>query len=112
MRLPEPGSTVEQLVALLSSPDKFVRARAARMLVNKGPEAAGELSALLAMHTDPWYMVRVQVPRAAMHLRARPDQVEEILDRLMKDEDSIVRLYSQIAVEEVHGRRSIKLRPH
>ena len=86
--------SVDQLMQMLSSLDHFARAEAARQLCNMGKEAIMALPALLSLYDDPWYQVRIQVPRAIIHMEARPDEVAEVLNRLVDDEDETVRLYA------------------
>lgn len=89
--------SVERLMTMLSSPDHFDRAEAARQLCNMGKEAIMALPALLNLFKDPWYQVRIQVPRAIIRMQPRPEQVAEILSSLLDDEDETVRLYAREA---------------
>jgi hypothetical protein len=89
--------SVDQLIAMLSSLDHFERAEAARQLCNMGKEAIKALPTLLALHNDPWYQVRIQVPRAIIHIEACPDEAAEVLNSLVEDEDETVRLYAKEA---------------
>jgi HEAT repeat protein len=90
--------SVEQLVTMLSAPDHFDRAKAARLLCNRGKEAIRALPALLAMHSDPWYQVRIQVPRAIIHMGAGSAEAVEVLNKLLEDEDESVRLFAREAL--------------
>jgi HEAT repeat protein len=98
------GGSFDELVAMLSSPDHFDRAEAARLLVNMQNEALKALPALLALHNDPWYHVRIQVPRAIIHMDVRPDEATDVLNCLLDDEDETVRLYAEEA-QRVLGQR-------
>jgi HEAT repeat protein len=80
------------LIRSLSSMDKFERAEAARELCNSGHREA--LATLLKLCEDPWYQVRIQVPRAMILLGARMSDVAEILRLLSKDSDESVRCYA------------------
>jgi hypothetical protein len=62
-----------------------------------GKEALVALPRLLALHNDPWYQVRIQVARAIIHLGVPPDEVADVLTKLLEDEDEIVRLYAKEA---------------
>jgi hypothetical protein len=88
---------INQLIKMISSLDHFERAEAARQPCNMGKEAVRALPALLSLSNDPWYQVRIQVPRAMIHMGARPDEVAEVLDNLLNDADETVRLYAQEA---------------
>jgi len=89
--------SIDQLVEMLSSIDCFERAEAARQLCNMGNEAIKALPALLSLYNDPWYQVRIQVPRAIIHMEVCPDKVAEVLNNLLNDADKSVRLYAQEA---------------
>jgi HEAT repeat protein len=93
------SNSVEDLLEILASGDRFKRAEAARELCNMGMKASGALPSLLALYNDPCYLVRVQVPRAIIKMRPHPDAVIEILNHLLNDEDKIVRLHAMEAQE-------------
>jgi hypothetical protein len=98
--------SLDELMAMLSSPDHFDRAEASRLLVNMRKEAVKALPALLALHNDLWYQVRIQVPRAIIHMEARPDEAAEVLNRLLDDKDETVRLYAEEAQRVLAQRMS------
>ncbi len=95
---------VEELVALLVSPDALARAEAARRLVSMRHQAAVALPALLALCNDSWFLVRMQVPRAIMHMRARSPEATEILQNLLSDENEVVRLLCNRSQKSASGR--------
>src|SRR5436309_3290550 len=101
---PAKGLTVGELCGLLSSPDQHERAEAARQLVNKGRDAIGALPALLALHNDGYWAVRVQVARAILALCPRNERVVQILSELARDENEGVRGYAREAEEVIQGR--------
>jgi|SRR5579875_3930422 HEAT repeat protein len=100
------GGSFDELVAMLSSPDHFDRAEAARLLVNMRKEAIKALPALLTLHNDPCDLVRIQVPRAIIHMEARSDEAAEVLNKLLDDEDEMVRLYAKEAQRVLVARMS------
>jgi len=100
------GGSFDELVAMLSSSNHFDRAEAARLLVNMRKEAIKALPALLALHNDPCDLVRIQVPRAIIHMEARPDEAAEVLRCLLNDKDKIVRLYAEEAQQVLTQRTS------
>ena len=102
--LPQSSGEVDQLAEQLRSDDNFVRAEAARQLCNMGVVARRTLPRLLALAGDPWYQVRIQVPRAIIHLRATAGEAAVVLAQLLKDPDETVRLYAQEAQRVVSGR--------
>lgn len=96
--------SVGELIELLSSPDHFDRAEAARQLCNMGKDAIEALPVLLSLYNDPWYQVRIQVPRAIIHMGTRSDEATGILHKLLDDEDEIVRLYAKEAQRVISER--------
>jgi HEAT repeat protein len=92
---------VETLIKDLASPDHFVRAEAARRLVNMKENAFRAWPFLLALRADPWYQVRIQLPRAAVHLKAPHEQAIPALLALLDDPDECIRLYARWALEEL-----------
>jgi HEAT repeat protein len=100
------GTSFDQFMEMLSSPDHFDRAEAARQICNMGKTAVKALPALLALHNDSWYQVRIQVPRAIIHMEARLDEVAEVLNRLLRDDDETVRLYAKEAQRVLTQRMS------
>jgi HEAT repeat protein len=103
-QLPQDPEQVDRLVDQLHSDDNFVRAEAARQLCNLGEVAQRTLPQLLALTDDPWYQVRIQVPRAIIHLGATTDEAAVVLPRLLHDPDETVRLYAQEALRVVSSR--------
>src|SRR4051794_4253915 len=99
----DPGY-VDRLVDQLRSDDHFVRAEAARQLCNLGPAARRTLPQLLALAGDAWYQVRLQVPRAIIHLGATADEAAAVLPQLLNDSDETVRLYAQEAARVIGGK--------
>lgn len=91
------ASDLERLAAQLHSEDRFVRADAAWQIVQHGVGARRYLPQLLALAEDPWYQVRIQVPRAIIHMRATQDEAGLVIQRLLHDQDEVVRLYAQEA---------------
>ena len=98
--------SLDQLLAMLSSSNHFDRAEAARQICNMGKDAVRALPAVLALVNDPWYQVRIQIPRAIIHMEARSDDAVEVLNRLLEDEDETVRLYAKEAQRVLIERRA------
>jgi HEAT repeat protein len=89
--------SIDELMAMLTSPDHFDRAEAARHLCNMGNKAIKALPALLALHNDPWYQVRIQVPRTIIHMEVHPDEAAKVLNKLLNDDNESVRAYAKEA---------------
>lgn len=85
------------LLAMLASPDGFDRAEAAKQLCNLGKEASNAGPAIPNLNNDPSYLVRIQVPRAVIHFEIQSQEALNILDRLVNDENEIVKEYAKEA---------------
>jgi HEAT repeat protein len=92
---------VEALIKELANVDHFIRADAARRLVNMKEDASRAWPFLLALQADPWYQVRIQLPRAAVHLKAPHEQAIPALLALLEDPDESIRFYARWALEEL-----------
>jgi hypothetical protein len=61
-------SVIDQLIAMMSSPDHFARAEADRRLCNMGKDVVKALPVLRAHHNDTWYQVTEKGPRKGTDL--------------------------------------------
>ena len=93
------AASVPELVAWLADPHYGRRAQAARTLANRDPEPDVIWTALLAARADESWMVRMQVPRAAVRHGAPPEQAVPALRELLDDPDEVVQGYAAWALE-------------
>lgn len=98
-------SSIDLLIATLVSPNRSYRAKAARSLCNMGNNAIKAAPAILALHNDPWYQVRIQVARAIIHMEVDPDEATTVAGILLNDEDESVRLYAIEALRVLKERK-------
>src|SRR5262245_3423619 len=100
------NASFAELIRMLSYKDEHYRAMSDRRLVNMGSQAIWALPALLALHMDSSYFVRIQVVRAIMHLGPRLSDVKEIVEKLLRDEDSLVASYARRALRAATEREN------
>jgi len=93
------SASVPELLGWLSDPHYGRRAQAARTLVNRKEQPAAVWPALLAARADDCWMVRIQVPRAAVHLGVPAEQAIPVLRELLGDADELVQGYAAWALE-------------
>ncbi len=93
------AASVPQLLAWLADPHDGRRAQAARTLTNRDPQPGVIWPALVAARADGSWMVRMQVPRAAIRHGAPPDQAIPVLRELLGDADEVVQSYAAWALE-------------
>lgn len=110
---PDPTSspTIQNLIDLLATTEGVGRAEVARQLCNLGREGVVAVPALLALHEDPWHQVRLQVPRAVIHLQVPRIDAIPVLDKLAEDSDESVRLYAIEAIRVLSVRESVHESP-
>jgi HEAT repeat protein len=88
-----------ELIAWLAHPHYGRRAQAARTLANRDPQPELIWTALVAVRADESWMVRMQVPRAAVRHRAPPEQAVPILRDMLHDPNKVVQGYAAWALE-------------
>ena len=93
------AASVPDLLGWLSDTHYGRRSQAARSLVNRKEQPAVVWPALLAARADDCWMVRMQVPRAAVHLGILPEQAVPVLEALLDDPSDIVQGYAAWALE-------------
>jgi HEAT repeat protein len=86
------------LLGWLSDPHYGRRSQAARTLVNRKEQPGVVWPALQAARADDCWMVRIQVPRAAVHLGIPAEQAVPVLRELLGDADEVVRGYAAWAL--------------
>jgi hypothetical protein len=92
---------LETLLEALTDPDEVRRAEAARLLVNRKESPELVLPQLLARADDPEWMVRFQLPRAAVYLGMLPTDAIPFLRRMFaEDEQEIVRSMAAWALRQ------------
>jgi hypothetical protein len=95
------AASVPELLELLDSPHYGRRAQAARELANRKEQPALVWPRLAARHTDETWMVRMQIPRAAIHLGIPAERAVPLLRELLGDEDEVVRGYAAWALRRL-----------
>jgi HEAT repeat protein len=93
------SASVPDLIGFLASPHELIRSQAARELVNRKEQPAVAWPGLLAARADGSWVVRMQVPRAAVHLGVAPEEAVPVLESLLDDPSDIVRGYAAWALE-------------
>jgi HEAT repeats len=101
------SATVPELIGFLSRSHYLDRAGSARQLVNRKEQPEIVWPHLLAARADESWMVRMQVPRATVHLGVLADQAIPVLREMLDDHDAVVQSYSAWALERFgQGRQS------
>jgi HEAT repeat protein len=93
------AASVQELIGFLDSSHDRVRTAAARELVNRNEQPEVVWQSVLAKRSDECWMVRLQAPRAAVHLKAPPEQAIPVLQTLLDDPNEYVRDYAEWALK-------------
>jgi HEAT repeat protein len=94
------SASVPELIGFLDSPHYGVRSQVARELVNRKEQPETVWPHLLARRSDESWMVRLQVPRATVHLNVPGEHAIPVLQELLNDPDGVVRSYTVWALEQ------------
>jgi hypothetical protein len=95
------AASIPELLEFLDSSHYGRRAQAARELANRKEQPAVVWPRMTARRADESWMVRMQIPRAAIHLGVAAELAVPLLRELLGDEHDVVRGYAAWALRRL-----------